>query len=403
MRDAATNASPKPAQRIALFRVFLWLGLTSFGGPIAHISHFRREFVERRRWFTEEEYAGWVGLCQFLPGPASSQLGFCLGMVRGGVPGAIAAFLGFTLPSALFMGVLGGTMQFWTPESGRPLVHGLKLVAVAVVAHGVVTLGRRLCPDPVRGLLAVVVTGLALGLDRPWIQPLLIAGAAGVGAWACRGATAMTVEVGKLPYGRRGGIGCLIAFGFLVAVLPLLAMGRPGLLSVAAGFSRAGALVFGGGHVVLPLLEDAVVRPGWVSQDDFLAGYGAAQAVPGPMFTLAAFLGARLSGSAGGWVGASIGVLSIFLPGLLLVAGVLPFWHGLTRSTSTARMMAGVNAGVVGLLAAALYDPVWTGAVRSWTDGVIAVAGFAALMTGRVPVLLVVLGCVVAGASFVSP
>ena len=384
---------------IALFRAFLWLGLTSFGGPVAHISHFRREVVERRRWFTEEEFAGWVGLCQFLPGPASSQLGFCLGMVRGGVRGAIAAFLGFTLPSALLMGVLGATLQDWTPASGVALFHGLKLVAVAVVAHGVVTLWRRLCPDPIRWLMAVAVAGLSLGLDRPWIQPLLIGGAAGVGAWACRGADSTNVETGKLPYGRRGGILCLIAFGVMVVVLPLLAMGRPGLLSLAAGFSRAGAMVFGGGHVVLPLLEEAVVQPGWVSQDDFLAGYGAAQAVPGPMFTFAAFLGARASETGWAWLGAITGVLSIFLPGLLLVAGVLPLWHGLTRASATARMMAGVNAGVVGLLAAALYHPVWTGAVRSWTDAVIAVAGFVALMTGRVPVLMVVVGCVVAGAS----
>ena len=396
--ELRVKAGPKSAGAVwQVFRAFLWLGLTSFGGPVAHIGYFRREFVVRRGWLTEDSYAAWVGLCQFLPGPASSQLGFCIGMLRAGVAGAIGAFVGFTLPSALMMAGLG--ILLGGPGAGGidGVVHGLKLVAVAVVGQGVWAMGRRLCPDPTRWVLAAGVAAGSLLLKPAWVQPMLVVVSALVGWKLCPGTESAGVEAGAVPYGRRGGVWCLGLFGGLVFGLPWVASGVGGSLEPASGFVRAGAMVFGGGHVVLPLLEEAVVQPGWIRRDEFLTGYGAAQAVPGPMFTLAAFLGALMPGTSGGWFGALVGVLSIFAPGLLLVAGVLPFWHRLGRDSSMTRMMSGVNAGVVGLLAAALVDPVWIGAVQRWPDAVVALAGLAALLWGRVPVIAVVGGCVAAG------
>jgi chromate transporter len=258
-------------------------------------------------------------------------------------------------------------------------------------------MGRRLCPDPTRWLLAAGVAAGSLLLKPAWVQPVLVVASALVGWSLCPGTESVGVEARAVPYGRRGGMACLGLFGVLVFGLPWVASGLGGWLEPASGFVRAGAMVFGGGHVVLPLLEEAVVQPGWIRRDEFLTGYGAAQAVPGPMFTLAAFLGALLPGGRGGWFGALVGVLAIFLPGLLLVAGVLPFWHRLERDSSMTRMMSGVNAGVVGLLAAALVDPVWIGAVRGWLDALVALAALVALLWGRVPVIAVVVGCVAVG------
>lgn len=377
-----------------VFWEFLRLGVTSFGGPVAHIGYFRRAFVERLGWLTEEEFAGWVALCQFLPGPASSQLGFCLGMQRGGVWGALAAFVGFTLPSAGVMAWLGMAMIRWDPASVAGVVHGLKLVAVAVVLHGVLGMGQRLCLDWPRLGVAISVGAASLMWREAWVQPVLMGLAALAGR--CGGASGTSVRVPRVfvGYGRPAGTMCLLVYGLLV-----VGLGGSGGIGgeMLGGFSRAGGLVFGGGHVVLPLLERAVVGPGWVTSGDFLAGYGAAQAMPGPMFTLAAFLGGRMPEPMGGSLGAIVCCLAVFLPGLLLVAGVLPFWQWWASGTTAASMMAGVNAGVVGLLGAALWDPVWVGAVRGWGDAGIALVGFAALQSGRVPVLAVVAGCVGVG------
>lgn len=381
---------------VRVFRVFLRLGLMSFGGPVAHIGYFRRELVERLRWVTAEEYAGWVALCQFLPGPASSQLGFCLGMQRSGLMGAAAAFAGFTLPSAVVMAGLGVVMAGWVPGWLDGVVHGLKLVAVAVVLHGVLAMGRGLGRDGSRMGVAVGVGLASLVWREAWVQPVLMLGAGLLGGWRTPTGTGWKVPVVQLGYGRLTGGLCLAGYGVLVASGGLAGLLGDGV-GMLAGYFRAGGLVFGGGHVVLPLLERAVVGPGWLTPDAFLAGYGAAQAMPGPMFTLAAFLGARMPDPMGGFLGAIAGCTAIFLPGLLLVAGVLPFWQRWSRGATVGRMMSGVNAGVVGLLGAALYDPVWTGAVAGWVDAAVALAGFAALQSGRVPVLAVVGGCVVAG------
>jgi chromate transporter len=368
----------------------------SFGGPVAHIGYFRRELVERLRWVTAEEYAGWVALCQFLPGPASSQLGFCLGMQRSGLMGAAAAFAGFTLPSAVVMAGLGVAMAGWVPGWLDGVVHGLKLVAVAVVLHGVLAMGRSLGRDGLRMGVAIGVGLASLVWREAWVQPVLMLGAGLLGGWQTETGTGWKVPVVQLGYGRLTGGLFLAGYGLLVASGGLGGLMGDGV-GMLAGYFRAGGLVFGGGHVVLPLLERAVVGPGWLTPDAFLAGYGAAQAMPGPMFTLAAFLGARMPHPMGGFPGAIAGCTAVFLPGLLLVAGVLPFWQRWSSGATVGRMMSGVNAGVVGLLGAALYDPVWTGAVKEWPDAVVALLGFAALQSGRVPVLAVVGGCVVAG------
>ncbi len=390
-REAGTGNGSRV---FGVFREFLRLGLTSFGGPVAHIGYFRRAFVERLGWMTEEEFSGWVALCQFLPGPASSQLGFCVGMQRGGVGGALAAFVGFTLPSAVVMAWLGMSMARWDPASVAGVVHGLKLVAVAVVLHGVLGMGQRLCRDWTRVGVAIWVGMASLLWREAWVQPVLMGMAALAGRWGGASGIPDPASVVFVGYGRSVGAACLAAYGLLIVGVGGFAGSGAEMIG---GFCRAGGLVFGGGHVVLPLLERAVVGPGWVTAHDFLAGYGAAQAMPGPMFTLAAFLGARLPEPMGGALGAVACCLAVFLPGLLLVAGVLPFWQRWASGDATGRMMAGVNAGVVGLLGAALWDPVWVGAVRGWEDAGIALVGFAALQSGRVPVLAVVAGSVAVG------
>lgn len=372
---------------------FLWLGLSSFGGPVAHLGYFRRAFVQRRRWLDEEHFGQLLGLCQFLPGPASSQLGFSIGLLRAGWLGGVAAFVGFTLPSALLLFAFALASRSLGGPWGLALVHGLKLVAVAVVLHGVQGMARRLTPDGTRAAMALVAAVLVLLSSTPWMQLALVAAGALLGPWLCRGVTAHGGETFALSYGHRAGgmlIG-LFALGLGLAFLP----GLPPLGQAAAAFYRAGALVFGGGHVVLPLLKTSVVDTGWLDNSTFLAGYGAAQAVPGPMFTLASFLGACLPGSMGGALGAAVAVLSIFLPGLLLVAGMLPFWRALARRANAARALAGVNAVVVGLLAAALVNPVAVSAIHAPLDALIALAGTAMLLV-RWPALLVVAWCVLA-------
>jgi chromate transporter len=383
---------------IEVFGAFLKLGLTSFGGPIAHLGYYRREFVERRKWLDDGQFAQLLALCQFLPGPASSQLGFSIGLLRAGWPGAIAAFLAFTLPSALLLFAFAAALPSLSGTAGDAAIHGLKIVALAVVAQGVLGMLRQLCPDPQRQSIAALAAVALLLAGQAWMQLAVVALGAAAGVAVCRSVQPVAGGGLALRYGTRLGWTLLGAFALLLGGLPLLAAGNAGLVAVAEAFYRAGALVFGGGHVVLPLLEEAVVKPGWISTDEFLAGYGAAQAVPGPMFTLAAYLGARLPGAEGGALGATVAVGAIFLPGFLLIAGVLPLWRAIAGHPVAARAIAGVNAAVVGLLGAALYDPVWTSAVRGPADVAIALVGFVLLTAWRASALLVVLWCVLASA-----
>lgn len=381
--------------------MFLRLGLTSFGGPVAHLGYFRDEFVVRRRWLTEHSYADLVALCQFLPGPASSQVGMALGLMRSGWGGALAAWVGFTLPSALALALLG--LGFSAGGLGMPagLVQGLKVVAVAVVAQAVWGMARGLCATA--GRAALMLAACAITLVQPGVvgQLAVMLGAGVLGWWvwgrkqapagAALGATADASDAWAVPLSRRGGLVLLAVFAALLVVLPWsvavasAADGTASALAVVDAFYRAGALVFGGGHVVLPLLQSAVVEPGWVSADAFLAGYGAAQAVPGPLFTFAAFLGAAM---APGWAGAGLAllaILGIFLPAFLLVAGALPWWAPLRQRAWARGVLAGVNAAVVGLLLAALYQPVATSALHSAADVALALVALAALLRWQVP------------------
>jgi chromate transporter len=380
---------------LTILRAFLRLGLTSFGGPVAHVAYFRREFVERRAWLSEEEYARLLALCQFLPGPASSQVGFSLGLLRGGWAGGLAAWTAFTLPSALLLLAVATLLPHVQGDLGAAAAHGLKVVALAVVAHGLLGMAPRLCPDAPRAAIAALAAAVLLNAGTAWAQLAVVAGGALAGGLFCRSVTAASGAVLTPRHGPRTGVLLLLLFGALLLGLPVAANLLGGSIAVVEAFYRAGALVFGGGHVVLPLLEETVVAPGWISQQEFLAGYGAAQAVPGPMFTLSAYLGALLPAAGGGATGALVALLSIFLPGMLLAAGALPLWHAVAERPAAARAVAGVNAAVVGLLGAALYDPVWTSAVRGPADLAIAVVAFAWLATGR-SALAVVLWCVAA-------
>ncbi|MGH8502532.1 MAG: chromate efflux transporter [Gammaproteobacteria bacterium] len=396
-QDASQTRTAHAGSVREVFATFLKLGLTSFDGPIAHLGYFRQELVERRNWVGESQYAQLLALCQFLPGPASSQLGFSLGLLRAGWAGAVAAFIAFTLPSALLLFAFAALLPQISGTAGDAAIHGLKLVALSVVAQGVLGMTRQLCPDVPRMTIATLAAVVILVSGQAWVQLLVVALGGVAGLAFCRGVQPVAGGGLHLRYGPALGWMLLAVFALSLVGLPLAAHGRDGLLAVAEAFYRAGALVFGGGHVVLPLLEEAVVKPGWISSDEFLAGYGAAQAVPGPMFTLAAYLGARLPGSDGGMVGASIALGAIFLPGFLLMAGVLPLWRAIAGRPIAAHAIAGVNAAVVGLLGAALYDPVWTSAVRGPVDIAIALVGFTLLVAWRVSPLLVVMWCVVAG------
>ena len=399
--DGSAATGRKAGGAAEVFAAFLKLGLTSFGGPVAHLSYFRREFVELRKWIDETEFARLLALCQFLPGPASSKLGFSLGLLRAGWPGALAAFVAFTLPSAVLLVAFAALLPSLSGAAGQAAIHGLKLVAVAVVAQAVLGMARQLTPDAPRASIAAVAVALILAFGQAWTQILVVAFGAIAGLAVCRAAQPPAADTRwSLPYGVRFGIVLLALFALLLFGLPLAARGHSGLLSVTDAFYRAGALVFGGGHVVLPLLRESVVTPGWISSDDFLAGYGAAQAVPGPLFTLAAYLGARLPGAEGGIVGATVALVAIFLPGFLLIAGALPLWRSVGNRPVAARAVAGINAAVVGLLAAALYDPVWTTAVRGPLDVAIAAVGFTLLVAWRASALIVVLWC--AGAAIAT-
>jgi chromate transporter len=382
----------------AVFLVFLRLGLTSFGGPVAHLGYFREALVVRRRWLSERNYADLVALCQFLPGPASSQVGMALGLARAGYPGALAAWLGFTLPSAVALILFALGLAHWGDAVPAGLLHGLKVVAVAVVAQAVWGMARSLCPDVPRTSLMAVAACAVLWWSSAWAQVLVLALAALVGLWTLAPGQAAAHEPLPIPVGRRAGMAWLALFVALLLGLPwAVAVFPHATLAVADAFYRAGSLVFGGGHVVLPLLQAELVPTGWVDQDTFLAGYGAAQAVPGPLFTFAAFLGASLQmGPQGVW-GALVCLLAIFAPSFLLVAGALPFWEGLRAHPRMQAALAGVNAAVVGLLVAALYQPVWTSAVHTPQDFALALLAGVALMAWKLPPWLVVAASAGAG------
>jgi chromate transporter len=402
MTSARSSAAPEetrpaPSGELGeIFRVFLRLGLTSFGGPIAHLGYFRAEFVERRRWLSEQSFADLVALSQFLPGPASSQTGFGVGLLRGGLAGGVAAWAGFTLPSAILMVLFAyGAGSIADSSLGAGLLHGLKLVAVAIVAQAVMGMARTLCPDRARASIATVA--LVVTLVARWsIAELAVIVAGGfAGLLMCRASVEAAGEVRLMPVSRRAGLACLGAYLALLAVA-FLPTPR-GALALFDAFYRSGALVFGGGHVVLPLLREAVAGPGWVSDSVFLAGYGAAQALPGPLFTFAAFLGAAASVPPHGVAGASLALLAIFIPGMLCLVGTLPFWSALSADPRARAAMLGTNAAVVGLLGAALYNPVWTSAVRGPIDFAIAATGFVLLVVWRAPPLLVVILSALAG------
>nr|WP_229753992.1 chromate efflux transporter [Caballeronia grimmiae] len=383
--------------------VFLRLGLTCFGGPIAHIGYFRREFVERRRWLDDETFTDLVGLCQFLPGPASSQLGFSIGLLRAGWLGGLAAWCGFTLPSVLLMLAFAAIAPRLDGAIGQGLIHGLKLVAVAVVAQAVWDMARRLCPDRRRASIALAALAALSVLTTVYAQLFVIALGAVAGFVFCRttasaGAVGARQHVHEFRVSHTAGAVALLLFCVLLFGLPVLAnLGAGHAIRVFEGFYRSGALVFGGGHVVLPLLQQETVATGWVSSNDFLAGYGAAQAVPGPLFTFAAFLGWTMAEAPNHWAGALLATLGIFLPGLLLVLATLPYWQALRARPSMAAVLAGVNAAVVGLLAAAFYSPVWTSAIHSAIDFAIATIGLLLLTRWKMPPLAVVIMCALAG------
>ena len=376
-----------------VFLAFLRLGVTSFGGPVAHLGYFRDDLVVRRRWMDDRAYADLVALCQFLPGPASSQVGFAIGLQRAGLGGALAAFAAFTLPSALLLVAFAAGAAALGGPVGGGVLGGLKIVAVAIVAHAVWGMARTLTPDARRAAIAVVALALTLLLPAAPGQLGALAVGVAAGLVLLRGGDSPP-ETELPPFGvpRAVAVGCLLVFVLGLVVLPLLtAATGSGAVTLADAFFRSGALVFGGGHVVLPLLQSGVVQTGWVSPETFLTGYAAAQAVPGPLFTLAAFLGAVSDVGPGGLAGAGIALAAIFLPGFLVLLGVLPFWDAVRRRPRVRAAMGGANAAVVGILGAALYSPVFTTAITGPGPLVLAAIGFVLLTAFKAPAWAVVL------------
>jgi chromate transporter len=379
-----------------VFWTALRLGLTSFGGPIAHLGYFERTYVRERGWLTGEEYAGLVALCQTLPGPTSSQVGFLIGLHRAGWRGALGAWLGFTLPSATLM----YAFAIFAPEvegaAMQSVVHGLMLTAVAVVAQAVFSMARALCPDRERVGIAVL-SGTALVLISSASIQLVVMLFGAVAGWILCNSAALPQRNAVGEVSPRAAAAALALYVLLLAGASGLAFLAPhDLIELSALFYRAGALVFGGGHVVLPLLQQELVPRGWIADGGFLSGYGLAQGVPGPLFTVAAYLAATSAPAHLSAIWAMVAVVSIFLPGLLLATGGMALWGLLTQYEGTAAALAGVNASVVGILAAALYDPVWGGGVHNALDVVVAVTGFAILQRWRTGTLAVAALCVIA-------
>jgi chromate transporter len=396
--ETAEMREVHPGSVIEVLRIFTRLGLTSFGGPVAHLGYFRAEFVERRRWLDESHYLDIVALSQLLPGPASSQTGITIGILRAGLPGALAAWIGFSGPSVLAMILFAYGVATLGDIANVPWLHGLKIVAVAVVAQAVWGMARNLCPDRERATVAVGGALLALAVPS-WAGQIgaILAGGV-IGAVRFSPAVPPEAESIRVRIGRPLAIISLVLFFGLLFGLPLMVVATGShVVGLISSFYRSGALVFGGGHVVLPLLQHSVVPPAWIDNDTFLAGYGAAQAVPGPLFTFAAYLGTVMGPSPNGWLGGLICVAAIYLPSFLLLVGVLPFWDSLRRRTTIRAALTGVNAAVVGLLLAALYTPVWASAIFGPADFALGVVAFLLLAMWRVPPwLVVILGAVAA-------
>ena len=399
---APSAVEPRLGSAGEVFLVALRLGLTSFGGPIAHLGYYERTYVRQRRWLAPDEYAGLVALCQMVPGPASSQVGYLVGLRRAGWGGAFAAWAGFTLPSAFVMFAFALLAPHLEGPTTNAVLHGLKLVAVAVVAQAVWSMARNLCPDRPRAALALIAAALLLVVSGSLVQiAALLIGAVG-GALLCRdlpaapGLPAMPVTL------RTGGV-ALALFLILLVALPLAGTAAPhSLLALAGIFYKAGALVFGGGHVVLPLLRDALVPQGWLSDNTFLAGYGVAQAIPGPLFTFSAYLGAAVAPAGAAPLWSAVALIFIFLPGILIALAGLPVWLWLGHHPAARAALAGINAAVVGVLGAALYNPIWLSAVANGRDVAIALVGFLLLERWRVPPLAIVVFCVSAALISVS-
>jgi chromate transporter len=403
--DRMTAVTPikdreRTGSALEVLRAFAKLGVSCFGGPIAHIGYFRQEFVVRRRWLDEQAYADLVALCQFLPGPASSQVGFSLGLMRAGYFGGLAAWVAFTLPSAIALVLFAYGASALEGEIGSGLLHGLKLVAVAIVAQAVWGMARTLCPDRERASIAVVAALVILLSSSSVAQIGAIVFGGMAGLWLCRAPAWTPSDQGHMsvPVSRRAGLLALVMFFLLLAGLPILSsLTHSQALALFEAFYRSGALVFGGGHVVLPLLREATVAQGWVTDDVFLAGYGAAQAVPGPLFTFSAYLGAVMEPPPHGLAGAAISLVGIFVPGILALVGALPFWETFRKRARAQAVMRGVNAAVVGLLGAALYNPVWTTSVNGPGDFGVALVGFVLLTVWNAPPLVVVAVSAVGG------
>ena len=379
---------------VEVFWAFLRLGVTSFGGPVAHLGYFRDDLVARRRWMTDKAYADLVALCQFLPGPASSQVGFAMGLHRAGTLGALAAFIAFTLPSAILMVAFAFGAALFEGVIGAGLLTGLKIVAVAIVAQAVWGMAKNLTPDARRASIAVVAAVVALLLAGSIGQVLAIVLGALAGLLLCRSVPTALGDTGlmRFPVSRTAGITTLVAFVVILLGMPILVeFTGGGALTLFDTFYRAGALVFGGGHVVLPLLQAGVVETGWVSPEQFLAGYGAVQAMPGPLFTFSAYLGTLSTVGPGGVLGAAIALVAIFLPGFLLLIGVLPFWNALRTRTWMQSLMRGANAAVVGILGAALYDPLFTTGIVGAGSFSLALVCFVLLVAWKLPPWLVVI------------
>ncbi|MGM0857664.1 MAG: chromate efflux transporter [Pseudomonadota bacterium] len=397
----STQPTATPSRVSEVFKAFLMLGLTSFGGPVAHLGYFRTEFVARRQWLSETAYADLVALCQFLPGPASSQVGFALGLMRGGPWGAAMAWLAFTLPSAIVLVLFAFGAAVLEGPIASGIIHGLKVVAVAIIAHAVWGMARNLCPDHTRAGIALAAVFAVVAVSGPLGQVAAITLGGLAGLVLCRDSAASSSSAPlSFPVSRRAGVVALGLFGGLLVLLPLLA-GITDWLDVVDAFYRSGALVFGGGHVVLPLLEAEVVQSGWVSAEEFLTGYGAAQAIPGPLFTFSAYLGALIP-AGGSLLMAAVALLAIFLPGFLLLVGILPFWNRFRQWQWAQALMRGANAAVVGILAAALYQPVWTSAIIGAEEFALALTGFLLLSVWKLPAWAVVI-VVALGGVLIAP